>query len=225
MIHTLEPSSVQSFAVWSKLKLLSFRLKMSLQKMLWRLKCNAAHVRHCIRLRRISYTVSRSVMTRILIVLCTLPTVIGPSLAQTEESTVTTLSCDGTTKVYVQREEGVNPVTKMIVVVNVAERTVLFDGRIAHIDHIGDRTILLGGDSVKDTTGYIDGKTGAMTATNMDSHEYYELVCPAATGAFSELHDIAAPDSGKVEVTHQRTRVSAHDRRKMKKASPEHTPE
>jgi hypothetical protein len=82
---------------------------------------------------------------------------IGPSLAQAEEPTVTTLSCDGTTKVYVQREEGVNPVTKMIVVVNVAERTVSFDGRIAHIDHIGDRTIFLGGDSVKDTTGYIVG--------------------------------------------------------------------
>jgi hypothetical protein len=83
-------------------------------------------------------------MKRILIVLCTLPTVIGPSLAQAEEPTVTTLSCDGTTKVYVQREEGVNPVTKMIVVINVAERTVLFDGRIAHIDHIGDRTIFWG---------------------------------------------------------------------------------
>jgi hypothetical protein len=193
--------------------------------MLWRLKCNAAHVRHCIRLRRISYTVSRSVMTRILIVLCTLPTVIGPSLAQTEESTVTTLSCDGTTKVYVQREEGVNPVTKMIVVVNVAERTVLFDGRIAHIDHIGDRTIFLGGDSVKDTTGYIDGKTGVMTATNVDgpeSYELYELACPAATGAFSGLHDVAASNSGKVEITRQRAGVSSNTH-KMKKAAPAHS--
>jgi hypothetical protein len=69
-------------------------------------------------------------------------------------------------------------------------------------------------------TGYIDGKTGAMTAiTNMDRNEYYELVCPAATGAFSGLHDIAAPDSSKVEITHQRAGVSAHDRHKMKKAA------
>jgi hypothetical protein len=164
-------------------------------------------------------------MTRKPIALCVLPTIILLSSAQAEEPTVTMLSCDGTTKVYVKREEATNPVTKMGVVVNLAQRTVLFDGRITHIDHVDGGTIFFGGDSLKDTTGYIDGKTGAMTATNMDSHEYYELVCPAATDAFSELHDIAAPDSGKVEVTHQRTRVSAHDRRKMKKASPEHTPE
>jgi hypothetical protein len=73
------------------------------------------------------------------------------------------------------------------------------------------------------TTGYIDGKPGVMTATNMDGHKYselYELVCPAATGAFSGLHDIAASDSDKVEKTHQRAGVSAHDRHKMKKAGP-----
>ena len=64
-----------------------------------------------------------------------------------------------------------------------------------------------------------------MTATNMDSHEnheVYELVCPAATGAFSGLHDIAASDSGKVEITHRRAGVSARDRHKMKKAAPAH---
>ena len=73
------------------------------------------------------------------------------------------------------------------------------------------------------TTGYIDGKPGVMTATNMDGHKYselYELVCPAATSAFSGLHDIAASDSDKVEKTHQRAGVSAHDRHKMKKAGP-----
>ena len=193
--------------------------------MLYRLKSNAAHVRHCIRPRRVSYAASHSIMTRILIVLCTLLTVIGLSLAQAEEPTVATLSCDGTTKVYVKREEAVNPVIKMSVVVNLAERTVLFDGRVAHIDHIDARTIFFGGDSVKDTTGYVDGKTGVMTATNMDGNEYhelYELACPAATGAFSGLHDIAASDSGKVEITHRRAGVSARDRRKMKKAAPAH---
>jgi hypothetical protein len=162
-------------------------------------------------------------MTRMLIVLCTLLTMIGLSSVQAEEPTVITLSCDGMTKVYVKRDEGTRyPIAKMSVVVNLAERTVLFDGRVAHIDHIDARTIFFGGDSVKDTTGYIDGKTGAMTATiNMDDHEYYELVCPAATGAFSGLHD-SATDSAKVEITHQRPSyagVSAHDRHKMKKAA------
>jgi hypothetical protein len=92
---------------------------------------------------------------------------------------------------------------------------VLFDGRVTHIDHIDARTIFFGGDNVKDTTGYIDGKTGVMTATNMDGHEHdelYELVCPGAAGAFSGLHDLAS-DSGKVEIKHH------------KKAAPTHTPQ
>jgi hypothetical protein len=83
-------------------------------------------------------------MTRMLIVLCTLLTMIGLSSAQAEEPTVITLSCGATTKVYVKSEESINPVTKMDVVVNLAERTVLFDGRVAHIDHIDARTIFLG---------------------------------------------------------------------------------
>jgi hypothetical protein len=172
-------------------------------------------------------TVAAGAMTRMLIVLCTLSKMIDLSSAQDGEPTAITLSCDGMTTVYVKREESINPVAKVDVVVNLAERTVLFDGRVAHIDHIGARTIFLGGESVKDTTGYIDGKTGVMTATNMDGHEYFELYvlfCPAATGAFSGLHDIAASNSGKVEITHQRAGVSTHDRRKMKKAV-RHTPQ
>ena len=84
-------------------------------------------------------------MTRTLIVQCALLTVVCLSSTQAEESTVITLSCDGTTKVYVKREESINPVTKMDVVVNLAERTVLFDGRVAHIDHVDAGTIFLGG--------------------------------------------------------------------------------
>ena len=105
----------------------------------------------------------------------------------------------------------------MDVVVNLAERTVSFDGHVSHIDHVGAAVIYFGGDSVKDTTGYIDGKTGSMTATNMDGHKYselYELVCPAATGAFSGLHDIAAPDSGKkaarAHTAHTRNKGNHH---------------
>jgi hypothetical protein len=148
-------------------------------------------------------------MTRTLIVQCALLAVVSFSSAQAEESTVVTLSCDGTTKVYVKREESINPITKMDVVVNIAERSVMFDGSVAHIDEIHARTIFFGGDSVK-ASGYIDGKTGAMTAiTNTDRNEYYELVCPAATGAFSGLHDIAS-DSGKVEIKHHKKAVPTH---------------
>jgi hypothetical protein len=146
-------------------------------------------------------------MTRTLIVLCAVLTVVCLSSAEAEEPTAITLSCDGTTKVYLNRQESINSVTKMDVVVNIAERRVMFDGNVAHIDEIHARTIFFGGDSVK-ATGYIDGKTGAMTAiTNMDRNEYYELVCPAATVAFSELHDVAS-DSDKVEL--KRRRATGH---------------
>ena len=80
-------------------------------------------------------------MTRMLIMLCPLLTVIGLASAQAEESTIITLSCDGTTKVYVKRDESIGPVTNMGVVVNLAERTVSFDGRVAHIDHVDAGTI------------------------------------------------------------------------------------
>ena len=43
-------------------------------------------------------------MTRMLIMLCTLLTMIGLSSAQAEEPTVIALSCDGTTKAYVKRK-------------------------------------------------------------------------------------------------------------------------
>src|SRR5215469_6789021 len=142
-------------------------------------------------------------MTRLLIVLRTsLLTMIGFSLAQAEDPTAITLSCDGTTKAYVKSEESINRVTKMGVIVNLAERIVSFDGHVAHIDHVDAAVIYFGGNNVTDATGYIDGKTGVMMATNMDGHKYselYELVCPGATGALSGLHDIAASDSGKKE--------------------------
>ena len=147
-------------------------------------------------------------MTRTLLVLCAVLTVVCLSSAEAEEPTAITLSCDGTTKVYLNRQESINPVTKMDVVVNIAERSVMFDGSVAHIDQIHARTIFFGGNSVKSTTGYIDGKTGAMTAiTNMDRNEYYELVCPAATVASSDLHDVAS-DSDKVEL--KRRRATGH---------------
>ena len=111
----------------------------------------------------------------------------------------------------------------MGVVVNLVERTVSFDGHVAHIDHVAAAVIYFGGDSVKDAAGYIDGKTGSMMATNMDEHKYselYELVCPAATGALSGLHDIAAPDNSKVEKTRQRPSYAggAAAKKKMKKS-------
>jgi hypothetical protein len=91
------------------------------------------------------------------------------------------LSCDGTRKVYVKREEGKRePISQLGVVVNLAERTVLFDGSVTHIDHIDDAgVIFFGGDTVRGTTGYIDRVTGVITATNngRDAVMFYELVC------------------------------------------------
>jgi hypothetical protein len=116
-------------------------------------------------------------MTRTLIVLCVL-TAAAVGLAQADEPTVITLSCDGMMKVYVKREEGKGePITKMGVVVNLAGRTVLFDGHVAHIDHVDAAVIYFGGDSAKETTRYIDRITGAMSATNVSGGlvEYYEL--------------------------------------------------
>jgi hypothetical protein len=165
-------------------------------------------------------------MTRTLIALCALLTMVCLSSAQAEEPTGITLSCDGTTKAYVNWQESINPITKMDVVVNVAERRVSFDGRVAHIDQIVARTIYFGGNSLKDTTGYIDGKTGVLTATNMDGREYdelYVLVCPAATGAFSGLHDIAS-DSDKFEVKHRRATAHAPVSRSDKMISPNDLP-
>jgi hypothetical protein len=157
-------------------------------------------------------------MTRLLVVLCTsLLTIIGFSLAQAEEPAAITLSCDGTTRAYLKSEVSINPVTKMVVVINPAERTVSFDGHVAHIDHIDAAVIYFGGNNVTDATGYIDGKIGVMTATNTDGHRYselYELVCPAATGAFSGLHEIAAADSGEraapAHAAHSRNKRSHH---------------
>jgi hypothetical protein len=90
-------------------------------------------------------------MTRTLLVLCALLTVICRSSAQAEEPTVVTLSCNGTTKVYVKREEGKRePISQLGVVVNLGERTVSFDGSVAHIDHIDNAgVIFFGGDRVQ----------------------------------------------------------------------------
>jgi hypothetical protein len=100
---------------------------------------------------------------------------LGFSLAQAEEPTAITLFCEGTTKAYLKSEESINPVTKMGAVVNPAERTVSFDGHVAHIDHVAAAVIYFGGNNVTDATGYIDGKTGVMMATNLDGHKYSEL--------------------------------------------------
>jgi hypothetical protein len=54
-----------------------------------------------------------------------------PLVGQPEERTVVTLSCDGTRKVYVKREESKRgPISPLGVVVNLADRTVLFDGSV-----------------------------------------------------------------------------------------------
>jgi hypothetical protein len=86
-----------------------------------------------------------------LIVRCALLTVIRLSSAQAEEPTIVTLSCDGTRKVYIKREEGEREsISHLAVVVNLAERTVLFDGNVTHIDHVDDAGVIyFGGDKTQ----------------------------------------------------------------------------
>jgi hypothetical protein len=116
-----------------------------------------------------------------MIVLYGLLALICRSSAHAEESAVVTLSCDGTRKVYVKREVGERePISHLAVVVNLAERTVLFDGNVTHIDQVDDAGVIyFGGDKTKGTTGYINRPTGATRAINMGSDvaTYYELVC------------------------------------------------
>jgi hypothetical protein len=120
-------------------------------------------------------------MTRTPIVRRALLTLICLSSAQAEEPTVVTLSCDGTAKVYVKREEGKRePISQLGIVVNLTERTVLFDGNVVHIDQVDDAGVIyFGGDKTQGTTGYINRPTGATRAINMGSEvaTYYELVC------------------------------------------------
>jgi hypothetical protein len=119
-------------------------------------------------------------MTRTTIVLCGLLALIFLSSAHAEANLVT-LSCDGTRKVYVKREEGERePISHLGVVVNLAEHTVLFDGNVTHIDQVDDAGVIyFGGDKTQGTTGYINRPTGATRAINMGSDvaTYYELVC------------------------------------------------
>lgn len=118
-------------------------------------------------------------------------------VAHAADAAIVNLSCDGTFGIVGDQTGTREPVTKMGLVVNLAEHTVLFDGVLAHIDKIDAATISFNGEgdvSLPGTGtlgkvsvfGEIDRVTGAVSATTantsaMDNKvvgtENYDLVC------------------------------------------------
>jgi hypothetical protein len=105
---------------------------------------------------------------------------------------VITLSCDGTAKITVGKNEGTpQPIYKVGVVVSLADRTVSFAGFTARIEN-GDAAVIsfggnaLRGDPTLRATGDIDRVTGAMSAatTNGTIVTSYELFGKPATRVF-----------------------------------------
>jgi hypothetical protein len=98
--------------------------------------------------------------------------------AQAAEPTVVTLSCDGkltNTKISNAKPE---PISKMGLVVNFAERTVLFSGHLVGIDKADVAHISFSGEN-NAVHGEIDRVTGAMWATTeSDVTTFaYNLLC------------------------------------------------
>jgi hypothetical protein len=148
-------------------------------------------------------------VTRTLIVLSALLTVICLSLAQAEEPTVVTLSCDGTltrrlwTNGKPERWEDPERIQKIGLVVNLIERTVSFAGYVARIGDANAAQIAFGGKQIgpeakgQDVVigGEIDRITGHMDARTTHSSQdktlgysavesRYEMLCQATNRVF-----------------------------------------
>jgi hypothetical protein len=98
--------------------------------------------------------------------------------AKTAESTVITLSCDGKLTNTKVRNAEPEPITKMNLVVNFAERTVSFAGHLVGIDKADVAHISFSGEN-NAVHGEINRVTGVMRATR-DSNaatSVYNLVC------------------------------------------------
>jgi hypothetical protein len=127
-----------------------------------------------------------------------LPLVLTWHCAQATETTVITLSCDGTI-----RETSANatqePINKMGLVVNLAEHTVSFAGYVAQIDKVDAANISFteeennklqlagrGSGTGVAVTGDIDRVTGAVLITQFStvSTFTYDLLCKPATRLF-----------------------------------------
>jgi hypothetical protein len=98
--------------------------------------------------------------------------------AKTAEPTVITLSCDGKLTNTKVRNAKPEPITKMNLVVNFAERTVSFSGHLVGIDKADVAHISFSGEN-NAVHGEINRVTGVMWATR-DSNaatSVYNLVC------------------------------------------------
>jgi hypothetical protein len=108
--------------------------------------------------------------------------VVAESHAEATEPTVITLSCDGkltNTRVSNAKPE---PISKMNLVVNFAERTVSFSGHLVGIHKADVAHISFSGEN-NAVHGEIDRVTGAMWATtDSDSTTFaYNLLCTPTT--------------------------------------------
>jgi hypothetical protein len=119
--------------------------------------------------------------------------VLAGAYAQAAEPTVITLSCDGTVRTDVGKDKGQREaISKVGVVVNLAERTVSFTGYVGQIDNADAAVIEFSGNKNKtqgvnsDTGGFIDRVTGAMNATTSVGwlRMEYDLLCKPASRVF-----------------------------------------
>jgi hypothetical protein len=98
--------------------------------------------------------------------------------AQAAEPTVITLSCDGKLTNTKVRNAKPEPITKMNLVVNFAERTVSFSGHLVGIDKVDIAHVSFSGEN-NAVHGEINRVTGIMWATT-DSNTatvVYNLLC------------------------------------------------
>jgi hypothetical protein len=121
-----------------------------------------------------------------------LPLLLAGYYAQAAEPTVITLSCDGTVKINVGKNEGqLESINKVGVVVDLAKHTVAFAGNVAHIDSVDAAVISFGGDALQGdpqlrATGDIDRVTGMMSAATVNGIivTSYNLLCKPTTRLF-----------------------------------------
>jgi hypothetical protein len=103
--------------------------------------------------------------------------------AQSTEPTVLTLSCNGTVKTNVGNNEGRREaISKLDVIVNLADQKVSFAGFVAQIENV-DGAVIFFGSGVDAAIGDIDRASGVMSAATMKGNlaTSYELFCKPVT--------------------------------------------
>jgi hypothetical protein len=139
---------------------------------------------------------------RTVILLCVL-TVAAVGLARAEEPTVVMLSCDGTMTDFVNSGDKLTgtpvakqPIRALSIIVDLAAKTVTFDGRRLALDTADDALVGFSSghfpdDDVLGSIDRITGKTEVSETTVRGSERwsserwsYYDLVCKATTRVF-----------------------------------------